>query len=567
MHSQIQDASRSPRRRPSRTAAFGLIAAALLTAAPANGQDKAGEIDKIFSWATPTSPGCTVAVARNGTPVVNRAYGLADLERDVPLSPATVFDVGSVRKQFVAASILLLVEEGRLALSDDVRKYIPELPDYGHTITLDHMLTHTSGLRDWVGILNLADGDVDAFTMILRQRGLNFAPGEEWSYSNSGYVLLTEIVARTSGMAFSDFARTRLFEPLGMKATSSVNDLRDVIKNRALAYEKDGSRWKQDMLVGNDRGGGGALFSTASDLLIWNEALTSAKLGAFVVDKLQEPVKLKNGRTLSTAGRGLFMDTYRGAKEIWYTGSAAASKAFLGRFPEHGLSISILCNSGDSANRTLYAQRIFDLFVPTASDPASETGPPPENTGDALVDVNGKAGLFFNEHTGAPLRLTVDRGRLRVAGGPGLVPVTKDRYRRWGANVQFMSEDKFELHFLSQDQFELKSMEGTSTRYRRAQPYTPTDADLKAFAGRYESTELKAVIHMMPGKGGFVGRINDSPRDGVVFMPVDRDTFQVGMLTIRFRRDPTGKVARLDFSNPVLRNVAFTRLSDGTSDR
>jgi hypothetical protein len=125
-----------------------------------------------------------------------------------------------------------------------------------------------------------------------------------------------------------------------------------------------------------------------------------------------------------------------------------------------------------------------------------------------------------------------------------------------------MSQDEFELNFLSQDRFELKSMDGTTTRYRRAQPYAPTDADLKAFAGRYQSDELKAVIQMAPGKGGFMGRINETPADGVEFKPVDRDTFQLGMLTIRFRRDTTGKVVGLDFSNPVLRNIKFTRLSD-----
>jgi CubicO group peptidase (beta-lactamase class C family) len=537
------------------------LAAALLVGAPAYAQDKTAEIDKIFSWATPNAPGCAIAVSQNGKLVVNRAYGAADLERNVPLSPDTVFDAGSLRKQFVAASILLLVEEGRLALSDDVRKFIPELPDYGNKITLDHMLTHTSGLRDWVGLLNLADGDVDAWTMIMRQRSLNFAPGEEWSYSNSGYVLLTEIVARTSGMPFSEFTRKRLFEPLGMKTTTYVNDMRDVIKNRALAYEKTGNGWRHDMLLGNDRGGGGALFSTASDLLIWNEALTSAKLGAFVSEKLQEPARLNNGRKLRAA-RGLALDTYRGAKEVSYTGSAAAYKGWLGRYPEHGLSIAILCNAGDSADRTMFAHRTFDLFVPVAPPPAPESGPPPAVTGDALLDLNTKAGLFFNERTLEPLRLAVDRGRFRVAGGPGLVPVAKDRFRRWGAFVQFMSQDEFELNFLSQDQFELKSMEGTTTRYRRAQAYTPTDADLKAFAGRYESDELKAVIQMAHGKGGLMGRINDARGDGYEFKPVDRDTFQLGMLTIRFRRDTTGKVMGLDFSNPVLRNIKFTRLSD-----
>ena len=183
-------------------------------------QDKVAEIDKIFSWVKPNEPGCAVAASQNGKLVVNKAYGSADLEREVPLSTNSVFDAGSVRKQFVAAAILLLVEDGKIALTDDIRKYISQLPDYGHKITIDHLLTHTSGVRDWQALLNLAGGDPDAMTMIVRQRSINFNPGDEWSYSNSNYVLLPEIVSRVSGMPFSEFARKRIFDPLGMKSTT-----------------------------------------------------------------------------------------------------------------------------------------------------------------------------------------------------------------------------------------------------------------------------------------------------------------------------------------------------------
>lgn len=193
---------------------------ALLFGTPAYAQDKTGEIDKIFSWATQSTAGCAVAVSQRGKVVVNRAYGMADLERDFPIKTNTIFYAGSVVKQFVAASVLLLVEEGKLSLTEDIRKYIPELPDTGHKIMLDHLLTHTSGIRDWTGIRPLAEGDPDVLTLILRQRSPNFAPGEEWSYSNSGFELLKEIITRTSGMSFSEFARKRLFEPLGMKSSS-----------------------------------------------------------------------------------------------------------------------------------------------------------------------------------------------------------------------------------------------------------------------------------------------------------------------------------------------------------
>jgi CubicO group peptidase (beta-lactamase class C family) len=545
-----------------------IVVAALLIAAPGYAQDHTAEIDKIFAWTKPTEPGCSVAVSHNGKQVVDRAYGLADMERDVKISPQTLFDVGSIRKQFVAASIFLLAEDGKLSVSDDVRKHVPELPDYGSKITLDHLLTHTSGIRDWTGLLNLADGDMDAWTMILRQRGLNFMPGEEMAYSNSGFVLLTEIVTRASGMPFSEFVRKRLFEPLGMKATTYVNDMNAVIKNRALAYEKDRDGvWKQNMLVGNERGGGGALFTTASDLLIWNDALTNNRVGTSVSAKLVEPGKLNNGRTITTAGHGLFMQTYRGAKEIWYSGSAAGYKGWLGRYPEQGLSIAMLCNSGDGTDRTSFARRIVDLLAPFAGAPEAEVGPPPAVTGDALADVNAKAGLFFNEQTGDPVRLAVDRNRFRVAGGPGLVPVAPNRYRRWGVTAQYMSEDKFELNFLSQDQFEMKSMEGKATRYRRAVPYTPTEADLKALAGDYGSQEMKAVIHVAVGKAGLMGRINETRGEGFAFTPVERDTFQLGPLTLRFQKDKSGKVVGLDFSNPIVTRVRFTRLGDATAVR
>ncbi|GAA4393197.1 hypothetical protein GCM10023186_44540 [Hymenobacter koreensis] len=532
--------------------------------APALAQEKSGEMDKLFTWATPETPGCACSVSQNGKVVANRAYGLADLERNVPMTSQTVFDIGSTRKQFIAAAVLLLVEEKRVSLSDDIRKYLPELPDYGHKITLDHLLTHTSGLRDWTGMLPLANGNPDALTLIMRQRGLNFVPGEEWSYSNSGYVLLTEMVARTSGMPFADFARKRLFEPLGMKATTYVVDMKAVVKNRALGYEKEKDRWKLDMYLGNDRGGG-ALLSTAGDLLIWNDALTNARLGAFVSEKLQEPAKLNNGRKLSYA-RGLFLETYRGTREVAHSGGAAGYHSWLGRFPEQNLSIAVLCNS-DAVDATTLAHRVAEQFLSSPGAPEPGAGPPPALTAEALLDANGKAGLFVNERTGELLRLVVDRGRFRIAGGPGLVPVTKDRFRRFGAFVQFMSQDEFELHFLSPDQLELKSMEGQTTRYRRVQPYTLVPADLQALAGRYSSEELGSFFDLSAGKDGLVGHLNDSGGKGLKLKPLERDTYQLAGVTLRFRRDKAGEVVGLDYSNPVVRNIRFTRLSAPTTRR
>lgn len=542
----------------------------LLVGTPAYAQDKTSEVDKIFSWTKPNEPGCAVAVSQNGKVVVNKAYGSADLERDVPINPNTVFDAGSVRKQFVAAAILLLVEEGKLSLADDVRKHIPQLPDYGHKITVDHLLTHTSGIRDWQPLLNLAGGDPDAMTMILRQRELNFAPGAEWSYSNSGYVLLPEIVARVSGMPFSEFARKRLFEPLGMKMTTYVDDPLNLIKNRALAYKKGSSGWKMDMYLGNDRGGAGGLFTTAIDLVTWNDALTNNRLGAFVTQKLQEPTTLNNSRKLSYA-RGLQLEPFRrGGQLVWHSGGAAGYSTLAGRLPEQGLSVAITCNADGSA-RSAYAGRILDLFLPPAvGGSAAEANTPAANAGGAGVtvgDLSGRAGLFFDEKTGQPLRLAVNNNTLAIAGGGPLVALAADRFRNQRPSLSFMSQAEFELQFLSAGQFEIKTKEGATTRYRRAQPYAPTASDLQTFAGHYKSDELMAVFEITPGKDGLLGRANDAPGEPLIFKPVDRDTFLFAGLILRFTRDKAGKVVGLDFSNPLIRNVKFTRLSDRTSLR
>jgi CubicO group peptidase (beta-lactamase class C family) len=546
------------------------VVTALVAGTPTYAQDKTSEIDKIFSWAKPDTPGCAVAVSQHGKLVVNRAYGSADLERDVALSPNSIFDIGSTRKQFIAAAVLLLVEEKRLSLSDDVHKFFPELPDYGHKITVDHLLTHTSGLRDWTGILPLAGGDADVLTLILRQRSLNFAPGEEWSYSNSGYVLLTELVARTSGMSFSEFARKRLFEPLGMKTTVYREDLLGVIKNRALAYEKAGNGWKLDMLLGKERGrGSGAILSTAADLVIWNNALTSGGLGAFVTEKLQEQATLNNGRKLNYA-RGLIVSSYRGGPMVSHSGGAAGYSSWQGRLLAHGLSIAVLCNA-DATSASDLAGRVGDHFLNAAGAATADATRAPatvnEGAGVTGPDLNSKAGLFFSERTGEPLRLSVNNGRLSIVGGSALVSVTTDRFRNPRGNLFFMSQDEFELHFLSQDQFELKSMEGKSTRYRRAQPYAPTPADLQAFAGRYENDEIGSVFQMVPKKDGLMMRFELSPDKALEFRPVDRDTFQLSRVTLRFLRDKDGKVVAFDYSNPVVRNIKFTRLNDRTNRR
>ena len=532
------------------------VAAVLPACAPASAQGVTARVDSLFSFATAETPGCAVGASRHSEVIVDRVYGVSDVERRVPLTPNAVFDIGSAHKQFVAASVLLLVEDGRLALDDDVRGLLPELPDYGSAVTVDHLLTHTSGVRDWTGLLPMAPEGTDVLELILRQRGLNFEPGTEWSYSNSGYVLLKEIVARVSGMPFADFVRQRVFEPLGMTSSAYVEDVLQYPGERALAYQREGDAWEPHMRLGNERGGG-TVVSTAADLLRWNDALTSGRLGAFVTEKLQEPATLDNGRTLTYA-RGLMVDDVSGDRMVWHSGGAAGYSTWLGRFTESGLSVAVLCNF-EPVSATALAGDVSDLFLPPAE------AEPPGPVAAEGVDVAGRAGVFLSE--AGELLWLVDRGgTLVVAGGGALVPVSKDRFVPQRTSLFFRSSDEFELVFPSDGAFELTSMEGVTTTYLRADPWTPTASDLELIEGRYGSDELSRVFEILPGPDGLVFRFEDAREQAVEAEPVARDLYKRGLVTLRFLRDASGNVVGFDYGNPVVQGLRFTRLGGLAAD-
>lgn len=538
-----------------------LAAAALLVGAPAHAQDRTRAIDSIFSFATAETPGCAVGVSQRGRVIANRAYGLADVDRHAPLGQGSRFDIGSTQKQFTAAAILLLAEDGRLSLSDDIRTYLPELPDYGHVVTIDHLLTHTSGIRDWTGLLPMAEEGTAVLPLILRQRGLNFTPGTEWSYSSSGFELAKEIVGRVSGMPFAEFARRRLFEPLGMRSSAYVPDILQAGEDAALGYQKDGASWRPFMRLGNNRGGG-AIVSTVGDLVTWTDAIATGRLGRFVTTKIQEPARLANGRKLMYA-RGLMVDSTPGGVVVSHSGGAAGFSTWMGHVPEHGLSVAVACNF-DPVSATALAARVSDLYLP-ALPAAARAEAAAAAAGVTGVDPSSRAGTFFDERTGDPLLLQASEGRLRIANGPPLVALTADRFRPLRPGLFFRSQDAFEMTFTSNDQLEIRSMEGQVTRYRRAQRWTPTPADLQAADGRYESTELGSVFEILPGTGGLVMRFERAPEKSLELTPVERDTYMLRGMIVRFRRDAGGRIAGFDYSNPVVRHLAFTRLGDRTA--
>ena len=353
---------------------LALIGFTLLLAASGvlNAQEKfAKAADEVFADLTKSgSPGCALAVARGGKIIYEKGYGRANIEDDVEITPRTVFDIGSTSKQFTAASILLLEKQGKLSVQDDIRKYLPEIPDYGHQITILHLLNHTSGLRDYLALFELAGMNIDSVTtdqdalaVLARQKGLNFAPGSDWLYSNSGFFLLSVIVKRASGKTLREFATENIFEPLQMKQTVFRDEHTLLVPNRALAYDpKDaGAGYTLDVSY-FEQTGDGAVHTSVEDLLKWDENFYSGKVGGKqFLDEIQEPGKLKNGKTLDYA-KGLFVGKYRGLRFVDHGGSWGGYRAQLLRFPQQHFSVACLCNLAN-ANPEKRAHEVADIFL------------------------------------------------------------------------------------------------------------------------------------------------------------------------------------------------------------
>jgi CubicO group peptidase (beta-lactamase class C family) len=355
-----------------------------------------------------------------------KGYGLADIEQNVSITPQSVFDIGSTSKQFSSASILLLERQGKLSVNDDVRKYVPELPDYGKKITILHLLNHTSGLRDYLALMELGGintdsvtTDDDAMAFITRQKGLNFEPGSDWLYSNTGFFLLSIIVKRVNGKTLRDFAAENIFSPLGMTHTQYRDDHTVLIPNRALAYEQgEKGGYKLDVSY-FEQTGDGAVHTSVEDLLKWDENFYSAQIGGRdLLMEMQERGKLNSGKTLDYA-KGLFIGEYRGQHTVSHNGSWGGYRAELLRFPHQHLSVACLCNVGnaDPSKRAKTVAEIFlgDLLGPAEKEkqtsPAGKTKPEIPLTSQQLKSYSG---TFVSEELGVSYILEVNKEKLIV---------------------------------------------------------------------------------------------------------------------------------------------------------
>ena len=471
---------------------FALLLAPTMLAA----QSAAARVDSIFArWNTRETPGCAVGVAQKGTPVLTRAYGMADLERDVTATPATIYEAGSVSKQFTATAIILLAQQGKLSLDDDVRKYVPEIPDYGQTIRLRHLLTHTSGLRDWGSVATIAGWPRSVRThthahvidILSRQRALNFPPGDQYSYSNSGYNVLAVIVDRVSGMPFADFSRRFIFEPLGMTHTQWRDDWTRIVKGRSVAYATRGNGFAIDNPIENVYGNGG-LLTTVGDLLIWNENLNAgARLGGKAyVDEMHRQGVLNSGLQIAYAS-GIQVGTYAGTKSVSHTGATSGFRAFLARYPEQQLSVAVLCNVG-AVNPGGVGEQVASVFL----TPASAAQRPAATPVIGADDPNAQP---------AP-------GGGRGRGGPS---------------------------------------------------YTPTAEDLQSYVGEYYSPDAEVALVVSVERGQLVASRRPATRIALTPTARDNFTAGAGLGAVRFIRDASGKVMQLSVRQARVFDLRFDR--------
>src|SRR5918999_244982 len=330
-------------------------AAVLLSAMPLPAQlldSIARRVNSVFvALDKRTSPGCALGIYNAGQIVYTRGYGSANLEHDIPITPRTVFDLGSTSKQFTAMSLMLLQRDGKLSLDDEVRQWIPELPAYQKPVTIRHLIHHTSGLRDYLTLMWLRgvnfDGVTtagDALSLIVKQRETNFEPGSEYLYSNTGYFLLSEIVRRASGKTLAQFAQERIFGPLGMQTTHFHDDHTMIVPNRATGYAPRDSGGFAIAMSGFEQVGDGSVMTTVEDLARWDRNFYDGRVGGgTLLEAMLVPGRLTGGRTLEYAF-GLVVGQYRGLRTVRHGGAWAGYRAELLRFPEQRTSVAGLCN-------------------------------------------------------------------------------------------------------------------------------------------------------------------------------------------------------------------------------
>ena len=553
---------------------IAIFLAAIVAKAQTLAPDAAKQVDKVFEkWDKPDSPGCAVGVYRDGKILYKHGYGMADLNDDVPITPATVFHVASMSKQFTAASIVLLAQQGKLSLDDDVRKYIPELPDFGQHITIRHLVHHTSGLRDQWNLLDLAGWrysldlitDDDVMSVMTRQKDLNFKPGDRHVYCNTGYTLMGLIVKRVSGMSFREFTTKNIFEPLGMTHTHFRDDHAEIIKHDALGYEQEGKDKPFRMSLTNfDTVGATSLHTTVEDLILWDENFYHPRVGGQpFLQQMLERGKLNNGEQLDYAF-GLVVGKYKGLPTVEHGGADAGYRSGLTRFPEQHFSAAVLCNSAET-NPTSLIHQVADVVL--AKDLKTPEAAPAK---DAAKTVSASltaeqtaalAGIYWSRESDGFERVTIKEGNAYIDLGGDARPLKQFSEAHfhvgdvpWG--------DLVDIHFVpaaaaKPRYFEQSFGGGKPDTFEAAVPYAPAAADLSEFTGSYVSEEIDPIYRIIIQDGNLMlARLkykNDTLHAAV------RDVFTGDIGTVRFTRDANQHISGFILNAGRIQNFRFSK--------
>ena len=527
--------------------------------------DLAGPIDKIFEkWSEPNSPGCALSVMKDGRVVYKRGYGMADLDHDIPITPSTVFHVASVSKQFTAASILLLAQEGKLSLDDDVRKYIPELPDFGQRITIRHLIHHTSGLRDQWDLLGLAGWrysldlitDEDVLSVMARQKDLNFRPGDRHLYCNTGYTLLAQIVKRVSGQSFREFTSANIFAPLGMKHTHFRDDHAEIVKGMAYGYVPSADTFKLS-ITNFDTVGATSLLTTVEDLALWDENFYSPRFGGKeLIDQMLQRGKLNSGEQLDYAF-GLTLGKYKGLPTVDHGGSDAGYRSDLLRFPEQHFSVACLCNL--SVNPSQLTRQVADIYLAKELKPEP---PKPEEPAVKLTEAQlaDKVGIYYNPDGDGIRRIVLRDGSLRAQLGSRSVemwPLSEIRFRPVGqaGEVRFEPAVGAAMRLIS-----VPDSGAKATVYERAVEFKPAPTQLQDYVGLYRSDEIEPVYRMGIQDAKLVfDRLKSKT---VQLEPAIKDLFTSSEGSIRFTRNAQGKVTGSILNSGRILNFRFNKAGD-----
>ena len=510
------------------------------------------EIDAVFAdLDSVDSPGCAIGVIQDQQLVYGRGFGMASLEQRVPIDVNTVFYTGSVSKQFAAAAVLMAAREGHLRLDDDIRRWFPEIPDYGYVITVGHLVHHTSGLRDYLSLMALAGVPFEdiasadwVLELIARQQATSFVPGEEYQYSNSGYFLMGQLIERATGRSLRQYSEEKLFEPLGMRQTHFHDDRLEVVVGRAPAYAKSEEggfvlNWSPNFA----QVGSGGLLSTIVDMVEWDRSFYNGRLGEDFWDQMQVVGRLNDGEELDYA-YGLVINEFRGHPRVHHGGAMFGYRSYIARIPEQELTVVVLCNSAQVNPARRSADVLGVLLAVEAVEAVEATG---GNLTATAQDARSTANL-----TTAQLDRWV--GDYTVVPGAN-IEVVRDGQ---GLAANFGGQ-RFALRALSASEFEMDRLAAPATSRLItfeagdagrslsvevggasliAKPLAPREADprkLAQWVGTYWSDELAATAVIEQKGDVLTYQVGSTPAEGVV---VRTDS--------SLTRGPTKAVAELD---------------------